>query len=147
MRKKTSGSSCATIGSPTASSSPTTTSSTMPAKPGTSSSRASPLDDQAEWLLALVAHQSDLTLAEIEARLLAKRQFKTMDSSIARFGPRNGVPPADSLSSRLRNPKLWPIRVMSKWGGFVRSRGAPGAVRYFQNLLIPDQSCPAPNML
>jgi transposase len=32
--------------------------------------RPSPLDAHAEWLLALVASESDLTLAEIEVRLL-----------------------------------------------------------------------------
>ncbi|MDE8347750.1 MAG: IS630 family transposase, partial [Acidocella sp.] len=53
--------------------------------------RPSPLDDHAEWLLALVADESDLTLAEIEARLLAERQFKTTDSSISRFFQRHGV--------------------------------------------------------
>ena len=59
-------------------------------KPG-KKSRPSPLDDHAEWLLALVVGESDLTLAEIEARLLAERQFKTTDSSISRFFRRHGV--------------------------------------------------------
>jgi transposase len=40
----------------------------------------SPLDGHADWLLALVAEEPDLTLAEIEARLLEECQFKTMDS-------------------------------------------------------------------
>ena len=53
-------------------------------------SRPSPLDDHAEWLLALVAREPDVTLAEIEARLLAERQFKTTDSSISRFFQRHG---------------------------------------------------------
>ena len=47
--------------------------------------RPSPLDDPAEWLLALVADKFDMTLAEIEARLLAERQFKTTDSLISRY--------------------------------------------------------------
>jgi len=51
--------------------------------------RPSPLDAHAEWLLALVARENDLTLAEIEARLLDELQFKTTDSSIARFFQRH----------------------------------------------------------
>jgi transposase len=51
--------------------------------------RPSPLDAHAEWLLALVASESDLTLAEIEVRLLDELQFKTTDSSIARFFQRH----------------------------------------------------------
>ena len=53
--------------------------------------RPSPLDAHAEWLLALVAAAPDLTQAEIEARLLDERQFKTTDSSISRFFQRHGV--------------------------------------------------------
>ena len=53
--------------------------------------RASPLDAHAEWLLALVASESDLTLAEIEGRLLDQRQVKTTDSSIARFFQRHNL--------------------------------------------------------
>lgn len=51
----------------------------------------SPLDAHAEWLLALVAGECDLTLAEIEARLLDERQVKTSDSSIARFFQRHNL--------------------------------------------------------
>lgn len=53
--------------------------------------RPSPLDDPAEGLLAVVAVESVLTLAEIEARLLVERQFKTADSSISRFFQRHGI--------------------------------------------------------
>lgn len=59
-------------------------------KPG-KKSRPSPLDDHAEWLLGLVAGEPDLTLAEIVARLLGERRFKTADSSISRFFQRRGV--------------------------------------------------------
>jgi transposase len=59
-------------------------------KPG-KKARASPLDAHADWLLVLVAGEPDLTLAEIEARLLEERQFKTTDSSISRFFQRHGV--------------------------------------------------------
>lgn len=59
-------------------------------KPG-KKARPSPLDDHADWLLALVAGEPDLTLAEIEARLLEERQFKTTDSSISRFFQRHDV--------------------------------------------------------
>lgn len=59
-------------------------------KPG-KKARPSPLDEHADWLLALVGAEPDLTLAEIEVRLLAERQFKTTDSSISRFFQRHGV--------------------------------------------------------
>ena len=59
-------------------------------KPG-KKARASPLDAHADWLLVLVAGEPDLTLAEIEARLLEERQFKTTDSSISRFFQRHDV--------------------------------------------------------
>ena len=59
-------------------------------KPG-KKARPSPLDEHADWLLALVGAEPDLTLAEIEVRLLAERQFKTTDSSISRFVQRHGV--------------------------------------------------------
>ncbi|MBI1981221.1 MAG: hypothetical protein HYS63_06680 [Methylocystis sp.] len=50
-------------------------------KPGRKA-RAWPLDAHADWLLALVAGEPDLTLAEIEARLLEERQFKTHTAPI-----------------------------------------------------------------
>ena len=51
--------------------------------------RPSPLDAHAEWLLALVAREPDLTRAGIEARLLDELHCKTTDSSIARFFQRH----------------------------------------------------------
>jgi hypothetical protein len=42
-------------------------------------------------LLALAQGEPDVTLAEIEARVLADRQFKTTDRSILRFFLRRGV--------------------------------------------------------
>lgn len=57
-------------------------------KPG-KKAMASPLDAHAQWLLALVSREPDLTLAEIEARRLDELQFKTTDSSIARFFQRH----------------------------------------------------------
>lgn len=59
-------------------------------KPGRKA-RPSPLDDHADWLLALIAAEPDLTLAEIEVRLLEERQLRTTDSSISRFFQRHGV--------------------------------------------------------
>ncbi len=53
--------------------------------------RPSPLDAHSDWLLALVDRKPDLTLAEIEARLLNELQLKTTDSSIARFFQRHNV--------------------------------------------------------
>jgi transposase len=57
-------------------------------KPG-KKSRPSPRAAHSERLLALVARESDLTLAEIEARLPDELQVKTTDSSIARFFQRH----------------------------------------------------------
>lgn len=59
-------------------------------KPG-KKARPSPLDAHAEWLLALIASEPDLTLAELEIRLLEERGLKTTDSSISRFFQRKGV--------------------------------------------------------
>lgn len=59
-------------------------------KPG-KKARPSPLDAHAEWLLALVAREPDLTLAEIEVRLRDELLFKTTDSSISRFFQRHDI--------------------------------------------------------
>ena len=72
--------------------------------------RPSPLDDHAEWLLALVADEADLTLAEIEVRLLAERQFKTTDSSMSRFFQRHGVRYKKRCTPASHTGKTWPRR-------------------------------------
>jgi transposase len=51
----------------------------------------SPLAAHADWLLDLVGHEPDLTLAEVVVRILEERQFKTTDSSVSRFYLRHGV--------------------------------------------------------
>lgn len=51
----------------------------------------SPLEAHALWLLELVAEEPDLTLAEIERRLLKDRGVRTTDSSIDRFFKRHKV--------------------------------------------------------
>jgi transposase len=51
----------------------------------------SPLEPHAAWLLALVAQEPDLTLAEIVQRLWQDRQVATTDSSVDRFFKRHGV--------------------------------------------------------
>ena len=87
--------------------------------------RPSPLDDHSDWLLALVAGEPDLTLAEIEARLLEERRFKTTDSSISRFFQRHGVTyknvwPAPFASDLSRAPM---ISLRQR----IRPRGKPPA--------------------
>jgi transposase len=52
---------------------------------------SSPLDAHTPWLLALVANEPDLTLAEIRARLLEERQVQTGGSSVWRFFNRHGI--------------------------------------------------------
>lgn len=51
----------------------------------------SPLEPHAAWLLELVGKEPDLTLAEIEGRLLTERAVRTSDSSIDRFFKRHKI--------------------------------------------------------
>jgi transposase len=59
-------------------------------KPRKGKSR-SPLEPHAAWLLDLVNKEPDLTLAEIEERLLTERGVRTSDSSIDRFFKRHKI--------------------------------------------------------
>jgi transposase len=51
----------------------------------------SPLEPHAAWLLGLVARESDLTLAELERRILKEVGVKTTEVSIRRFFKRHKV--------------------------------------------------------
>jgi transposase len=51
----------------------------------------SPLKKHEDWLLALVRQGPDLTLEEIQSRLLDERQQKAGISSIWRFFDRHGI--------------------------------------------------------
>ena len=51
----------------------------------------SPLEPQAAWLLALVAAEPDLTLAEIVARVAEAHGLATTDGSLRRFFQRHRV--------------------------------------------------------
>lgn len=51
----------------------------------------SPLEPHAAWLLELVGKEPDLTLAEIEGRLLEGLGVRTTDSSIDRFFKRHKI--------------------------------------------------------
>ena len=51
----------------------------------------SPLKKQEEWLLALVKQEPDLTLEEIQRRLLEERQHKAGIGSVWRFFDRHGI--------------------------------------------------------
>lgn len=51
----------------------------------------SPLEPHTAWLLELVGKEPDLTLAEIEERLLKDRGVRTTDSSIDRFFRRHKI--------------------------------------------------------
>jgi len=59
--------------------------------PGKGRKPRSPLEGHAAWLLELIAQEPDLTLAEIEQRLLAERGVRSTDSSIDRFFKRHKV--------------------------------------------------------
>lgn len=67
-----------------------TTTGSVEAKPGTGHSR-SPLKAHAQWLLDLVAHEPDLTLEEIRARLKREKKLKCAVSSVWRFYDRHGI--------------------------------------------------------
>jgi transposase len=51
----------------------------------------SPLKKHEEWLLALVRQEPDLTLEEIQRRLLEERQQKAGLGSVWRFFDRHGI--------------------------------------------------------
>ena len=51
----------------------------------------SPLKRHEEWLLALVKHEPDLTLGEIQRRLLEERQQTAGIGSVWRFFERHGI--------------------------------------------------------
>src|SRR3989440_8576339 len=51
----------------------------------------SPLKKHEEWLLALVQQEPDLTLEEIQRRLLEERQQKAGIGSVWRFFDRHGI--------------------------------------------------------
>ena len=59
-------------------------------KPGRKTQH-SPLDKHADWLLALVKSEPDLTLAQIVVRLLDGRGLETSDSSLCRFFQRRDI--------------------------------------------------------
>jgi transposase len=60
----------------------------------------SPLEPHAAWLADLVGKESDLTLAEIERRLLTDLGVRTTDSSIDRFFKRHKI----SFKKRMARP-------------------------------------------
>jgi transposase len=51
----------------------------------------SPLEPHADWLLALVAAEPDLTLAEIVERLAAELEVKVTEISVRRFFKRHRI--------------------------------------------------------
>ena len=51
----------------------------------------SPLDEHAAWLLALIAKEPDLTLAEVVGRIFDELEVATTDSSVSRFFARHGI--------------------------------------------------------
>jgi transposase len=81
----------------------------------------SPLEEHASWLLELIAQEPDLTLAEIEQRLLAQRGVRTTDSSIDRFFKRHKVSFKKKESARGRTG---PPR---RGRGAAKLEGRPGA--------------------
>lgn len=81
----------------------------------------SPLEEHASWLLELIAQEPDLTLAEIEQRLLAQRGVRTTDSSVDRFFKRHKVSFKKKESARGR---AGPPR---RGRGAAKLEGRPGA--------------------
>ena len=66
------------------------TAGTLEARPGTGHSR-SPLKAHAQWLLALVAREPDLTLEEIRDRLKRAKKLEVAVSSVWRFYDRHEI--------------------------------------------------------
>jgi transposase len=64
----------------------------------------SPLKKHEEWLLALVRQEPDLTLEEIQRRLLEVRQQKAGLGSVWRFFDRHGISFKKTISDSVR---LW----------------------------------------
>ncbi len=81
----------------------------------------SPLEEHASWLLELIAQEADLTLAEIQQRLLAQRGVRTTDSSIDRFFKRHKVSFKKKESARGR---AGPLR---RGRGTAKLESRPGA--------------------
>jgi transposase len=83
----------------------------------------SPLETHAEWLLALVKGEPDLTLAQIVVRLDEECQLKITDSSVARFFQRHGV----SFKKKRCTPasktgRTWPRRAKNgkrRWARLI----------------------------
>jgi transposase len=67
-----------------------TTTGSVAAKPGTGHCR-SPLNKHEQWLLALIAAEPDLTLADIRARLSRTKKLKVGTTSIWRFFDRHKI--------------------------------------------------------
>ena len=64
----------------------------------------SPLEPHAAWLLELVGKEPDLTLAEIETRLLLELKVSTTDSSIDRFFKRHKISFKKNAARRRTRP-------------------------------------------
>jgi transposase len=62
------------------------------------------LEPHAAWLLELVGREPDLTLAEIEARLLSELKVRTTDSSIDRFFNRHKISFKKNAARRRTRP-------------------------------------------
>lgn len=80
----------------------------------------SPLEEHAAWLLELIAEEPDLTLAEIEQRLLADCGVRSTDSSIDRFFKRHKVSFKKKESARNRT------RPTRRGRGTTKLEGRPG---------------------
>jgi len=64
----------------------------------------SPLEPHAAWLLALVAAEPDLTLAEMVARVAEAHGLATTDGSLRRFCQRHRVSLKKTLARRRARP-------------------------------------------
>ena len=64
----------------------------------------SPLEPHAAWLLALVAAEPDLTLAEIAARVAETRGLATTDGSLRRFFGRHRITLKKDAARRRAGP-------------------------------------------
>src|SRR5450759_1543372 len=73
---------------------------------------ASPLEEQADWLLALIAAKSDLTLDEVVAAM-RKRRIAGSRSAVWRFFTRHGISFKKTLAEN------WKYRSQADWREYV----------------------------
>lgn len=93
--------------------------------------KRSPLDAHAQWLLALIAAEPDLTLEEIRGRL-NQRGIRVAASSVWRFCDRHDLTfkkKACTPQNRTAKTSVWPARTGSKSSHSLIRRSSSSSTR------------------